>query len=183
GKAIVISHGDGSFHLLSLDGEVLAQMSGHKGQPTYHAFSANGQVMVTATNSDPPQTEEFAVRVWDLKTGTPLGKFNPGMGNRGNGYSYGSLVALSGDGKRVAALTYANSYGKPERNERATVWDVATGQVLARVPQGGDSGCIALSPDGRLVAISALWKNHIWVYDVADGRERYHFRSGGEVTS
>jgi len=182
-KAIIAFETDGAIQIWSLDGERLARMSGHKGAPTYRAFAASAPVMVTATNIDPPGTEEFSVRVWDLKSGKQLGKFNPGMGNRGNGYSYGSLVALSGDGKRVAALTYSNSYGKPEPREHATVWDVASGKVLARVPQGGDSGCIALSPDGRLVAVSALWKNDVWVFEVDGGVERFHFRHAGEVTS
>ena len=86
-------------------------MSGHTGAPVYRAFAASAPVMVTATINDPP--EEFSVRVWDLKDGKELGKFKPGVGLKGNGYQYGSLVALSGDGKRVAALTYSNSYGKP----------------------------------------------------------------------
>jgi RNA polymerase sigma factor (sigma-70 family) len=180
GKAIIVCQTDGSMQIWSLDGEMLARMSGHKGAPVYHAFSASAPVMVTATLDDPP--EEFSVRVWDLKNGKELAKFKPGVGLMGNGYMYGSLVALSGDGRRVAALTYANSFGKPERNERATVWDVASGKVLATVPQGGDSGCIALSPDGRMVAVSAFWKSDVWVYEVASDGERFHFRHGGEVT-
>jgi WD40 repeat protein len=181
GKGLIGGQNDGPMQVRSLDGEVLARMNGHKGQVVYRAFSASAQMMVTATLADPP--EEFPVRVWDLKTGKELGKFNPGESLKGNGYPYGSLVALSGDGKRLASLTYTNSYGKPMPKEHATVWDVASGKVLTKVPQGGDSGCIALSPDGRLVAISALWKNDVWVYEVVGGGERFHFRTAGEVTS
>jgi WD40 repeat protein len=180
GKGIVGCQSEGSMQVRSFDGELLARMSGHKGQPVYRAFAASAPVMATATINDP--SEEFSVRVWDLKNGKELGKFNPGVSLKGNGYPYGSLVALSGDGKRVAALTYSNSYGKPEPKEHATVWDVASGKVLAKLPQGGNSGYVALSPNGRLVAIAALWKNDVWIYDVDGGGERFHFRHNGEIT-
>jgi hypothetical protein len=91
-------------------------------------------------------------------------------------------VALSGDGSRVAALAYTNAGGQPDARHRATVWDVASGKVLARVAQGGDGGYIALSPDGRLVAVSASWKGDVRVYEVASGSERFVFTHEGEVT-
>ncbi len=180
GKAIIACQVDGSFRILSFDGKLLARMSGHKGAPPYHAFSSSAQLMVTATINELP--EEFSVRVWDLKNGKELAKFNPGVSVMGNGYQYGSIVALSGDGRRVASLTYTNSYGKPEPNELATVWDVSSGKVLAKVPQGGNSGYIALSPDGRMVAVSPMWKNDVRVYEVASGGELFHFRHAGEMT-
>lgn len=180
GKAILGGQAGGSMQIRSFAGDRLARMRGHHRLPQYRAFSASGRVMVTALVNEP--AEAFPVRVWDLKSGKELAKFNPGAGPTGNGHPYGSLVALSGDGRRVAALPYANSYAKPEPREFARVWDVASGKLLASVPQGGDSGYVALSPDGRTVAVSALWKSDVWVYEVAGGGERFHFRHAGEVT-
>jgi hypothetical protein len=117
--------------------------------------------------------------VWLLKTGAELAKFNPDR--------LASAVAVSGDGRRVAA---ASPHGGAKRrfgtsfipglHEVATVWEVASGKVLARVPHEG--GELALSPDGRLVAVSNQGKGDVWVYEVAGGAERFHFTHEGAVT-
>ncbi|HEX4613946.1 MAG TPA: WD40 repeat domain-containing protein [Urbifossiella sp.] len=163
---------------------------GHKATPRHRAFSPDGTALVTATWDEP--VEEFPVRVWDLATGKEKARFNPGRLVAG--------VAVSRAGGRVAALAStdpqqlvmvvdvarAAQFGKmkkedPERH-RATVWDTATGKVLARVPQGGDGGCLALSPDGTLVAVGPWWKGEVWVYAVDGGAERFVFRHAGAVT-
>src|SRR5207244_11585237 len=123
------------------------------------------------SRNEPP--EEFPRRVWDLKTGKELATLKPEADV--------TAVAASGDGRRVAALAYTNSAGKPD--PRATVWDVPTGKVLARVSQGGNAGEIAMSPDGRLVAVSARGKGDVRVYEVAGGNERFAFRHEGEISS
>jgi RNA polymerase sigma factor (sigma-70 family) len=173
GKAVAISYHDGTIGVYAIDtGKELVRMTGHKEMPQYRAFSADGRVLVTATLNDP--LEEFSVRVWDLKTGKELAKLNPGVGVCG--------VAASADGRRVAALAYTNSAGKPDPRQQATVWDVTSAKVLARVAQNGEGGEISLSPDGRLVAVSARWKGDVQVYEVASGTERFVFKHEGEIT-
>jgi hypothetical protein len=51
--------------------------------------------------------EEFPVRVYDLKAGKELAKFHPGLSVVG--------VAVSGDGRRVAAVTSANARGREDQ--------------------------------------------------------------------
>ena len=64
-----------------------------------------------------------------------------------------------------------------------TVWDVKTGTVAATVAQHGDGGHVALSPCGRLVAVSARNKPDVRVYEVATGGLRFHFKHKAEITS
>jgi hypothetical protein len=51
------------------------------------------------------------------------------------------------------------------------------------VPQHGEGGFVALSPDGRTFAVSRGWKSEVRVWEVASGRERFVFRHDGEITS
>jgi hypothetical protein len=172
GKAVIRSHPDGTLRVRAIDtGEEVARMTGHKGLSGYHAFSADGRVLVTGVYGD---DDEFPVRVYDLTAGKELAKFHPGLRVVN--------VAVSGDGRRVAAGVSANARGRPDAREQATVWDVTTGKVLARVAQHGEGGHVALSPDGRLVAVSAGWKSDVRVYEVASGAERFVFKHQGEVT-
>jgi RNA polymerase sigma factor (sigma-70 family) len=172
-KSLVSGLADGTVRAWAVDtGEELVRVSGHRGPSQYHAFSADGRVLVTGAAGDP--AEEFPVRVADLKAGKELAKFHPGVGV--------VAVAVSADGRRVAAGAYTNSAGKPDPREVVVVWDVASGKELIRVPQHGDGGHIALSPDGRTLAVAARWKGEVRVREVASGSERFVFRHDGEVT-
>jgi hypothetical protein len=154
-------------------GKEILRMAGHNGTPQYRSFSGDGRALVTATLNNP--LEEYSVRVWDWRLGKQLARLNPGVGVVG--------VAASFNGSRVAALGYTNAGGKPDPRHLTTVWDVTSGKVVASVSQGGEGGAIALSPDGRLVAISSRWKNDVRVYEVASAAERFHFRHEGEITA
>ncbi|HLW67890.1 MAG TPA: WD40 repeat domain-containing protein [Gemmataceae bacterium] len=59
--------------------------------------------------------------------------------------------------------------------EGAQVWDVVTGQQLARV-RAGELGCIALSPDGRTLA-TADWDS-LCGWDVATGEQLWKHSLG-----
>jgi hypothetical protein len=82
----------------------------------------------------------------------------------------------------VAAGVYTNSAGQPDPREVAIVWDVASGKRLVHVPQHGDGGHVALSPDGRMLAVAPGWKAEVRVWEVATGRERFVFRHDGTIT-
>ncbi len=175
GKAVVVQSYDGAIRVRSIEsGRDLARGAGHADMSGFRALSADGRVLVTGTRGNPPH-EPF-VFVWDLTSGKQIAKLNPGTYARG--------LAVSADGARVAASAYTNAtlWGKSDPRHLTTVWDVASGTVLARVPQGGDAECIALSPDGRLVAVSAQGKGDVRVYEVASEAERFHYRHEGEIT-
>jgi RNA polymerase sigma factor (sigma-70 family) len=172
GKAIIGGLPDGTLRAWAIDtGKELFKLPGHKAGSQYHAFSADGRVLVTGAFGD---GEAFPVRLYDLKAGKELAKFSPGLWVVG--------VAVSGDGRRVAAATSANARGMKDPREVAVVWDVESGKVLARVPQLREGKFVALSPDGRLLAIAPAWEGDIRVHEVASGAERFAFRHDGQPT-
>jgi WD40 repeat protein len=171
-KAIVGGMFDGTLRAWAVDtGKELFHLPGHKAVSWYHAFSADGRVLVTGGFGD---EEQFPVCVYDVKEGKELAKFHPGLRVTG--------VAVSGDGRRVAAATSANARGTPDPREVAVVWDVASGKVLTRVPQKREGKFVALSPDGRLIAVASDWVGDVRVYEVASGAERFAFRHDGQPT-
>ena len=142
GKAIIGGLPDGTLRAWAIDtGNGLFNLSGHKAGSQYHAFSADGRVLVTGAFGD---GEEFPVRVYDLKAGKELAKFSPGL--------WVVAVAVSGDGRRAAAATSANARGMKDPREVAAGWAVESGKVLARVRQQREGQFLAPSSDGRLRA-------------------------------
>src|SRR5262249_10235170 len=161
-KAVLAGLSDGTVRAWAIDtGKERFRLPGHRAVSQYRAFSADGRVLVTGAYGD--EAEAFPVRVFDLKTGKPLARFNPG--------AWG--VAVSADGGRVAASASANAGGRPDPREVAVVWDVAGGKELVRVPQHGEGGFVALSPDGRTVAVAPRWTGEVRVWEVASRGERF----------
>jgi WD40 repeat protein len=172
-KAIVAGRYYGTLRAWDLaTGKELLRLPGHSGGRCSHAFSADGRVLVTGADGD--NLRESPVRVYDLAARKELGKFHPGLGV--------AAVAVSADGRRVAAATTANWGGKPDALEIAIVWEVASGKVLALVPQHGRGGFVALSPDGRTLAVAADGRQDVRVWEVASERKRFHFRHDGTIT-
>jgi RNA polymerase sigma factor (sigma-70 family) len=168
GAGVIGAGADGAIRVWNVaGGQELVTMRGHATQtpPPFRALSADGGTLVTATRNDPQ--EQAAVRAWHLATGKLRAAFDPGVPVAG--------VAVSRDARRVAAL--AGERG----DDKATVWDTV-GKELARVPQGGPGGVVALSPDGKLVAVSARGKGEVRVYDAATGAARHTLTHGGAVS-
>jgi RNA polymerase sigma factor (sigma-70 family) len=165
------------------------------------AFSADGRVMVAASSAlleaGQPKNprEDDSVRVWDLKTGAELAQLSPGTRVRG--------LAASADGRRVAALAFdtrrytatpTEGYELEENpGELALVWEVPSakpegavpGKTVARifpVGEGREGAQVALSGDGRLLALTALGGSVVRVYEVSSGTERFTFRHQKAVT-
>ncbi len=90
------------------------------------------------------------VFVWDVETGERIQT----LGEPGSEYDHVRGLAFGPDGARVAGIAYSGD---------VHIWDVASGEVLLSFDTGGDNtGGIALSPDGTLIATSggdgaALW--------------------------
>jgi WD40 repeat protein len=169
--AIIGALPDGTLCAWAADsGEELFRLPGHKGLSREHALSADGRVLVTGSSG----AAESPVRVYDLRAGKELAKLAPGLPV--------VAVAVSGDGRRVAAVTSANARGRRDPREVAVVWDVASGKELARVPQGREGRFVALSADGRLVALASDWDGGVRVIEVASGGERFAFHQEGQPT-
>src|SRR5262249_30970039 len=105
GKAVLAGLSDGTIRAWAIDtGKERFRLPGHRAVSQYRAFSADGRVLVTGAYGD--EAEAFPVRVFDLKAGKALAKFNPG--------AWVVAVAVAADGRRVAASASANAGGRPD---------------------------------------------------------------------
>jgi WD40 repeat protein len=134
------------------------------GLPAVRAFSADGRVLAVGSSGQ--------LRVYDLKAGKELAKFDTGATQTG-------ALSLSADGRRVAVGWGRNSLSdltEPNARDVAVVWDVASGKQLLRVSQEEASGLVALSPDGRTLAVPRESVMEFRIWEVASGTERFRFR-------
>jgi RNA polymerase sigma factor (sigma-70 family) len=98
------------------------------------------------------------VHVLDSKTGKEVRRFNtspPGVWN--------TAQALSPDQKLLAASSPADGVG---------LWEVASGTVLRRikVPQTQTAGCLAFSPDAKILALASDKPTEITFWDTGTGQ-------------
>ncbi len=115
------------------------------------AYSPDGQRIVSSGH-------DKAVRIWDAKTGRPIGK--PLLGHTESVYS----VAFSPDGQQIAS-------GSSDKTVR--IWDAKTGKPLSKpLPLPGDRSwinSIAYSPDGHSI-VSGSYDKTIWIWDAKTGK-------------
>jgi serine/threonine protein kinase len=78
-------------------------------------------------------------------------------------------IAVSKDGKFVAA-----GAGYWDQPGEVGVWEVATRDPLQRFTEDLGVGCVALSPNGKLLATGS-WTGHVRVYDWAVGKLLFDF--------
>jgi WD40 repeat protein len=96
------------------------------------------------------------VQLLDSKTGRLGPRFE-------DGESYTADQALTADGRMLAAL----------HEEKIRLWEVASASPRGEVRGGSrDFGVLALSPDSRLLAVSAENRGEILLYDLAAARMR-----------
>jgi WD40 repeat protein len=126
-------------------------------QPAFFVgFAEGGKTLVTAS-------EDQFVRFWDAKNGKPLGKLKiPKTVNWPPGQN---ALQLSLGGDRLAVLA---------ADRRVIVWSVPKAEVVIRLSPPPAPKAIALSPDGKLLAMAAVdasEKGVIRLVDVDTGQE------------
>ena len=143
------------------------------GQPAFSWFynrevsalkwSPDNEIIATANSSD-------QILLWDVSTGTILNTLDGGGG-------FVHAIAWSPDGRRLASHSTSPS---DIRRGWIDIWDVATGDLLAHLPDvsmtgdGSYANAIAWSPDGtRLASISDDGRVIIWDMDTYDELASY----------
>jgi RNA polymerase sigma factor (sigma-70 family) len=167
GKAVVVKHPDEVIRVWDTETGKLRVALPRFGQlrfPHPHAFSPDGRLLATA----PGSLDRSVIRLWDAATGQARGELawqDP---------STPTCLAFAADGKSVVAALSDNSLGGRATDPSLRVWDLATGRQLrwSSLPPG-EVRAMALSPDGRTLAVAA--GETILLYELASGRERGRF--------
>jgi WD40 repeat protein len=117
-------------------------------------------------------------RLWilQLPSGKVIQRLHAGDGQGASRAPYGLQFAPNG---RQLALVVATGVTENYAAERAiSLWDVLSGRLLRQI-HVRDKGrrslsplCLAYSPDGRTLAVSAYGDDRIRLFEVASGRER-----------
>jgi RNA polymerase sigma factor (sigma-70 family) len=170
------------------------QTSLGEGESGYHdlAFSLDGKTLAIAASSPRDRLEFWDTSSWKLIQVTPLQKayvtsltFSPD----------GKILALGTDrvvlvdpatGKELRRLTLVPLPGAQISELRFTadgerlvgghpggpvvVWQVASGKVLQNIQERRDLFALALSPDGKTVAVANAWTRTLRLWDLATGK-------------
>jgi WD40 repeat protein len=135
------------------------------GEVSLRGFSRDGRLLLTLVAAPPDEqgSREGTARVWECASGEPAGPPVPGIG-----LEPWPDIALSADGGRLLLAGHPAHEKAPAFAAR--LYDTATGQLLARLPVGGErSPSAALSPAAdRVVMTGADGSARVW--DVATGR-------------
>ena len=145
-----------------------AALEGHTDYIGCVAFSPDGKTLASASR-------DGTIRIWDPRAAREETTFKKDLAFRSNfGDPSRLFVEFSANGQTLVSGGYGDSVG---------VWNLRTGQSTMRI---GSSVYVAVSPDGRSLAVSASRRilaasaaRHITVYDLKTGRKRTDFVGAG----
>jgi WD40 repeat protein len=144
----------------------IAVLHGHTGIVSELAFGADGRQLASVSQAGRLNyAEDGTVRTWDIGR-------QAGTSELVGHTSYIYPVAYSADGRWIASGSW---------DETVRVWDAATEEVCAILPQPGRVLALAFSPDStRLVSGCAPGESlHIW--NVATARLEHTFKGPGRI--
>jgi WD40 repeat protein len=117
-------------------------------------YCDDGKVLLTATSEEP-------IRLWEAASGKPLGTLPFRTVHTG-------ILPISHDGKRLAVFASSGMH----------VIEVPSGKLLWTLTGGKSSvRVLALSPEGRTLAVVFDDDNRIYLYDVEAGKRRHVLQS------
>ncbi|MCZ6687981.1 MAG: WD40 repeat domain-containing protein [Planctomycetota bacterium] len=163
-------------------GERLVEFAGHVEDAMYpFGYSEDGNVLISAS-------DEAFIRIWNTETGKerrrlivprPLkeGKPDPNV----TALSVWR-VALSPDGKTVAALVYVHRDDTEFTTIHVVLLDVVSGQVVRTLHSGGEGESlyfdwVTFSPDGTRLLMSG---SHICSWDIRTGKRIFQAHQKGD---
>ena len=130
GRWLISSHADGAVLVWDVaERERVFSFSDHSGGVRSVAFSPDGKMIASGA-------EDRSVTLWD-----------PHLGGR--------LAVLTGHETRVAAVAFSRLSGRLASTDYEgdiVLWDLSKRQAYATVSTGAAGLCLAMSPDGRLLA-------------------------------
>lgn len=152
-------------------------------------WSADGKRLVAGTSGAGGELQEAGeVWVWDAESGKPLHTFPVKPKTEYGEWASAADVAISPDGKRVAAPVTAGSRGAPAgiiiENTGASVrvWDLGNGKDTQPVTGLKASvGRVVFSPDGKQLATAGTEKV-VRVWNAESGKELAALTSPDGVT-
>jgi RNA polymerase sigma factor (sigma-70 family) len=120
-------------------------------------WAPDGKVLISASDGE-------GIRFWEVATGKALRD----LPERKPHHSL-IVLALTADGKTLAAGETDFSSGAPDRQDAVRLWDLASGRELPRLTVER-AYRLAFSPDGKTLAVGGGAAVRLW--DVASGKER-----------
>lgn len=118
-------------------GEIGFSIEGKRTEPPSAAFSLDGSLLAVTR----------PLRLYDVKKKAELGKFD---------HEWGQVVGFTPDNARLIVTEGTSGGGS------AVVYDTATSKVLGEIGFEGSADSVALSPDGKLLAVGDLKTVTIW---------------------